>query len=65
MEKHELVRFRCSKKMKRDIEDMADVMTGGDMSKMIRDILYRAIRYRQSRLKKGLDVSITDDIYKE
>lgn len=53
MIKDKVIQVRCTQNFKERLEDIADTQTGGDVSKLIMEILYRAILYREKEKAKG------------
>lgn len=62
MAKDTYVRFRCTQKFKERLEDIADAQTGGDVSQLCREILYRSILHRETMKAKGKLKPISGDV---
>lgn len=46
------IRFRCTEELKIRLEDVADSY-GISVSRLIRDTLYKAVKYREGQLARG------------
>ena len=61
MIKDQVIRVRCTQNFRERLEDIADTQTDGNVSKLIMEILYRAILYREKEKAKGKLKAIDPD----